>query len=94
MMAAQGRNLAQVSATMLMFGVGVALPLLGLGLLSRETIVRWRGRLGNIGEHGKTVLGSIAAAAGMLVLTGLDQRLESVLVAVSPEWLVQLTTRF
>lgn len=93
-MAAQGRNLVQVSATMLMFGAGVALPLLGLGLLSRETIVRWRGRLGSIGEHGKTVLGLIAAAAGMLVLTGLDQRLESVLVAASPEWLVQLTTRF
>lgn len=94
MMAAQGRNLVQVSATMLMFGMGVALPLLGLGLLSRETIVRWRGRLGSIGEHGKSILGSIAAIAGLLVLTGLDQRLESILVAASPDWLVQLTTRF
>jgi cytochrome c biogenesis protein CcdA len=94
MMAAQGRNLVQVSATMLMFGVGVALPLLGLGLLSRETIVRWRGRLGSIGEHGKAALGLIAAVAGALVLTGLDQRLESILVAASPDWLVQLTTRF
>lgn len=94
MMAAQGRNLAQVSATMLMFGVGVALPLLCLGLLSRETIVRWRGRLGRFGEHGKTVLGLIATVAGILVLTGLDQRLESILVAASPDWLVQLTTRF
>jgi thiol-disulfide isomerase/thioredoxin len=50
-MAAQGRNLLQISATMLMFGVGVCLPLLGLGLLSRETIVRWRGRLGSIGDR-------------------------------------------
>jgi cytochrome c biogenesis protein CcdA len=94
MMAAQGRDLFQVTATMLMFGAGVTLPLLGLGLLSRGAIVRWRGRLGSVGEHGKTVLGVIAAIAGVLVLTGLDQRLESILVAASPEWLVQLTTRF
>jgi len=65
-----------------------------LGLVSREAIVRWRGRLGSVGEHGKVALGLIAAVAGTLVLTGLDQRLESVLVAASPDWLVQLTTRF
>src|SRR6266496_888132 len=41
MMAAQGRDLVQVSATMLMFGAGVTLPLLALGLLSRGAIVRW-----------------------------------------------------
>jgi cytochrome c-type biogenesis protein len=86
--------MVQVSATMLMFGAGVALPLLGLGLLSREAILRWRGRLGSVGEHGKVVLGLVAAAAGALVLTGVDQRLESILVAASPDWLVQLTTRF
>lgn len=94
MLAARGRDLVQVSATMLMFGVGVALPLLGLGLLSREAIVRWRGRLGGFGERGKITLGAIAATAGVLVFTGLDQRLESILVAASPDWLIRLTTFF
>ena len=94
MLAAQGRDLAQVGATMLMFGVGVALPLLALGVASREAALRWRGRLGAVSERGKPVLGLIAAVAGLLVLTGLDQRVEAALVAASPDWLVQLTMRF
>ncbi|MGE3280046.1 MAG: cytochrome c biogenesis CcdA family protein [Alphaproteobacteria bacterium] len=94
LMAAQGENLLQVSATMLLFGVGAALPLLGLGLLSREAVIRWRGRLGGFAEHGKALLGFIAVAVGMLVLTGLDKRLEAVLVAALPEWLIRLTTQF
>ncbi|MBV9586414.1 MAG: sulfite exporter TauE/SafE family protein [Alphaproteobacteria bacterium] len=94
MLAAQGRDLAQVSATMLMFGVGVSLPLLGLGLLSREAMLRWRHRLDRFGEHGRVALGMIVAVTGGLILTGLDQWLESILVAASPDWLVQLTARF
>jgi cytochrome c biogenesis protein CcdA len=45
MMAARGENLGEVAMTMLAFGVGAAVPLLLLGLLSRESIVRWRGRM-------------------------------------------------
>ena len=30
----------------------------------------------------------------MLILTGWDHRLEAFLVGVSPDWLVDLTTRF
>lgn len=67
---------------------------IGLGLLSREAIIRWRGRLGSFAEHGKAVLGLITVGAGMLVLTGLDKRLEAVLVAALPEWLIRMTTQF
>ena len=45
LLAAQGRDLPQVALTMLVFGFGAALPLLLLGLLSREAMVRWRQRL-------------------------------------------------
>lgn len=45
-LAAQGRDLVQVAVTMLLFAIGTAIPLLLLGLLSREAMLRWRGRMG------------------------------------------------
>jgi cytochrome c-type biogenesis protein len=94
LMAAQGRDLVQVSIVMLAFGLGAAMPLLLLGLVSREAISRWRTRLLRAGRQGKAALGAVAGGAGMLMLTGLDKPLEAVLVAATPEWLAQLTTRF
>ncbi len=46
------------------------------------------------GKGLKGVLGALLASAGLLILTGLDKRLEAWLVDVSPEWLTALTTRF
>jgi cytochrome c-type biogenesis protein len=93
-LAAKGENLPQVALTMLAFGVGAAVPLLLLGILSREALMRWRSRLMEGGKAGKTALGLILVAVGLLVATGLDKRLEAILVEASPDWLTQLTTRF
>jgi cytochrome c biogenesis protein CcdA len=93
-LAAKGDNLPQVALTMLAFGVGAAVPLLLLGILSREALMRWRSRLMEGGKAGKTALGLILVAVGLLVATGLDKRLEAILVEASPDWLTQLTTRF
>jgi cytochrome c biogenesis protein CcdA len=60
---------------MLAFGIGAALPLLLLGILSREAMMRWRGRLMETGKTGKTVLGLVLVAVGLLVATNLDKRL-------------------
>jgi cytochrome c-type biogenesis protein len=94
LLAAQGKDLAQVVLTMLAFGTGAALPLLGLGWLSRETMARWRGRLLAAGGGMKSALGVFLLVAGMFVVTGTDKTLETFLVDVSPEWLTNLTTRF
>jgi cytochrome c biogenesis protein CcdA len=93
-LAAKGENLPQVALTMLAFGIGAALPLLLLGILSREALMRWRSRLMEGGKAGKMALGLILVAVGLLVATGLDKRLEAILVEASPDWLTQLTTRF
>ena len=93
-MAARGENLAQVAATMLLFGIGAALPLLVLGQLSRATLTRWRDRLLVSGSGGKRVLGVILVAFGLLTLTGLDRTIQTALVGTSPAWLTNLTTRF
>ena len=94
LLAAKGENLGQVALTMLAFGIGAALPLMLLGFLSREAMQRWRGRLLEAGKGGKTLLGVLLLAIGLLIATGLDKRLEAALVDASPEWLTNLTTRF
>lgn len=93
-LAAKGENLAQVALTMLAFGIGAAFPLMLLGLLSREAMMRWRGRLMETGRAGKALLGVLLVTIGLLVATNLDKRLETVLVDASPAWLTELTTRF
>jgi cytochrome c biogenesis protein CcdA len=93
-LAAQQRDLLQVAAVMLLFGCGTALPLLLVGLLSREAFRRWRGHLLGAGKTGKAVMGGAAVAVSLLILTGFDRSLETVLVAASPAWLTDLTTRF
>jgi hypothetical protein len=79
---------------MLMFGLGAALPLLLLGLLSRETLLRWRTRLYAAGKSGKIAMGIILVAVGILVISGFDKAIETILVDLSPDWLTELTTRF
>jgi cytochrome c-type biogenesis protein len=93
-LAAQGQDLAQVALVMLAFGLGAALPLLLLGLLSRDTLMRWRGRLLDAGKGGKLVLGGLLVVVGVMILSGLDKRVEAALVEASPAWLTEITTRF
>jgi cytochrome c biogenesis protein CcdA len=93
-LAAQGEDLGHVALTMGTFGLGAALPLLALGLLSREAILRWRGRMLSAGSGMKAALGAMLLAAGVLVLTGLDKVLEAAMIRSAPSWLIDLTTRF
>ena len=94
LLAAQGRQLPQVAAAMFVFGLSAALPLLGIGLASREALQRWRTRLLAAGQIMKIGFGVLLVVFGALVLTGIDKRVETVLVNASPQWLTDLTTRF
>lgn len=93
-LASQGKDLGAVAVTMLAFGIGAALPLVLLGLLSREVMLRWRARLIAAGRRGKVVMGMVLAAAGLMIVTGADKAIETALVEASPVWLNELTTRF
>lgn len=93
-MAAQGENLIEVTLTMILFGIGSALPLLLLGLLSREILMRWRGKMLSLGGRMKTVLGMLLVVSGILVFSGYDKQAEAYLVQQSPDWLTDITTRF
>ncbi len=94
LLASRGQNLLAVTAVMLAFGAGAALPLVVVGFLSREAMTRWRGRMLSAGTGGKYMLGGGALAISALILTGLDHTMETTLLGFSPEWLTDLTTRF
>jgi cytochrome c-type biogenesis protein len=94
LLAAQGRDLPQVAASMLVFGIGAALPLLIIGLLSREALQRWRKQALSVSHAMKLALGVLLMLISALVLAGFDKRVETVLVNASPQWLTDLTTRF
>lgn len=93
-LAAQGRDLASVAIIMAAFAVGAAIPLLIVGSLSRQAYSRWRGHLMETGKLGKIILGVGALAVAAMIVTGLDRTLEAALVAASPTWLVDITTRY
>jgi cytochrome c-type biogenesis protein len=94
LLAAQGRHLPQVGVAMFAFGVGAALPLLALGIYSRQSLLKWRNQVLSTGYGVKMALGLLFVAVGALVLSGLDKTVETVLVDASPQWLTDLTTRF
>lgn len=93
-LAAQGQNLAQVALVMAAFGFGIASVLLVIAFATRSLLARWRGAMMGTGQRGKHVLGGILLAVGILILTGADRLIEGVLVSASPDWLVDLTTRY
>jgi len=93
-LASQGQQLTQVAFTMLMFGLGASMPIIILGMLSREGMQRARGKMTNIGNTGKKVLGGLMLGLGLLILSGLDKQLEALLLDMAPAWLINISTTF
>ena len=93
-LAAQGQNLAQVALVVAAFGCGIASVLLILAYATRTMLLRWRGAMMDAGHRGKRILGAILLIVGLIILSSADRLIEGLLVSVSPDWLIDLTTRF
>lgn len=93
-LAAHAESLPLVALTMFAFGIGATLPLLAIGLVSRDLLSRWRHRLLAVGTGGRSLMGALLIVTGIFILSGSDKRVEEVLVEASPPWLTNLTTRF
>jgi len=74
------------------FGLGAGLPLMLLGLASREAMMRIRGRLMSAGKLGKKILGAVMLLLGGAILSGADKLFETWVLNSAPDWLVRLTT--
>jgi cytochrome c-type biogenesis protein len=73
LLASQGRDLLRVTLTMVVFGVGAALPPILLGLLSRATLMRVRSGLMSAGKLGKALLGAAFIVIGVAIVSGADK---------------------
>lgn len=93
-LASRGSHLPQVALLMGIFGIGAALPVVGLAYLSRAAMMKMRGRVLQAGKTGKHVVGAVMVAIAALILSGADRPLEAWLVRGSTAWLTTLTTRF
>lgn len=93
-LAAQGDNLPQAAATMAAFGLGIAALLLVIAYAARAGFAGRRGHFLVAGKAGKIILGAILLSIGLLILTGLDRMVESLLLSHLPPALVDLSVRF
>ena len=93
-LASQGKDLLKVTLLMASFGIGAGTPMLILGALSRAMMMKLRGKLLSAGSMGKNILGGVMLVLGIILLAGADQRLETLLVQISPDWLINISTRF
>ena len=59
-----------------------------------EALQRWRTQLLTAGQIVKIGFGGLLIVFGVLILTAIDKRVETVLVNASPQWLTDLTTQF
>ncbi len=91
-LASQGQDMAHVTLMMALFGLGAGIPLILLGLLSRQAMMKFRNSLFTAGNAGKKVLGGLLFTMGMLILTGYDKSFEAMMLQTSPDWLIRITT--
>lgn len=77
-----------------LFGVGAALPLVGVAYASRAGFGAMRERVLAHGEQVKKAFGALIFLVGLAILTGADKWLEAQVVAWLPDAWVRLTTLF
>jgi cytochrome c biogenesis protein CcdA len=93
-LASEGHDVGVAALTILAFGIGIATMLVVIALAARGVVPRWREALMRVGGNGRRVFGVLLIAVGLLITTGLDHQFEALVLAVSPDWLTDLTTRF
>ena len=93
-LASQGKDLPDVALTMSVFGLGAALPLIVLSQIAQSRFNKARQSLFSTSRIGKKIMGTILLLVGILIVSGLDKRVEAYLVDISPDWLTKLTTQF
>ncbi len=89
-LASLGQAMIQSFIVMLAFGIGTAAVLLAAGLLSARALQRLRPQVLQRAGSGKRFLGTALLVLGLLVLSGVDKRLEAWALGWLPEWATSL----
>ena len=83
-----------VAIMMAIFGLGASLPIVILGLLSREAMLEAKVKFQGVSGIGKTVFGIFLIVVSLAILSGQDKKTEEFLNEHSPDWLTVLTTTY
>ena len=86
LLAAKGGSVAAAMATMSAYALGAAGALIAVGYAAGRLAAK--ARFAWAGAGGRIALGAAFVIIGAAVLTGLDHRIEAVLVAAMPNWLI------
>lgn len=93
-LAAQTGTVSQAALAMFAFSLGAASVLLALAYGTREVLQKRKSALMRIAQDGKRVFALLFIVLGVAILAGWDKLIESWLVGLMPDWLVDVTTRF
>lgn len=91
-LAAEGKDLGEVTLVMIAFGLGISTVLLVIAFAARGALARWRGRLMMAGGRGKVVLGALLLIIGISILTGIDRKIEAFALDHLPDQLTEWST--
>ncbi|MBX9804175.1 MAG: sulfite exporter TauE/SafE family protein [Alphaproteobacteria bacterium] len=91
-LAGRGDHFGQATLLMTVFALGVTTPLLGLSYLSKKYLKKKK--LLKRGYSGRKWLGYSLIVISFLILIGSDKAVETWLVSHSPQWLLNLTTKY
>jgi len=70
------------------------LPIVILGLLSREAMLKAKVKLQGASGIGKKIFGMLLIVVSLTILIGQDKKAEEILNQYSPDWLTALTTTY
>lgn len=93
-LAATDAGAARGALVLGLFGVGAAVPLVGVAYASRRGFGAARAWVLENAAHLKSAFGLLIGALGIAILTGGDKWLEARIVEILPDAWVTLTTRF
>ena len=95
-LAAQTGTVLQAAIAMAFFSLGASSVMLALAYGTREALGRRKDALMAFATsgRGKLTFALLFLAMGLMILFGIDKRIEAALVNAMPDWLVEFTTRF
>ncbi|MEO5667034.1 MAG: cytochrome c biogenesis CcdA family protein [Bdellovibrionota bacterium] len=93
-LAAERENPLQALVLLCVFGLGAVIPLLAIAYGSKAIVARIQRTSRTSARVVKRVVGILILVIGLAVLSGFDKKLEAVLVGMTPEGLLDFTTRF
>lgn len=93
-LASQGESLVQVSVVMALFGLGATVPMMMIGLLTRQQFSANKERLLWFAYWSKRIMGGSMLLIALLVLTGWDKAFEAYVLEKLPESLVEWSVKY